>query len=137
MHKKCKSKEFCSQTCIRAIILSYYMYVLSNNFFRKLARSTLLVLRSSLFPGCIPMILFLLILCKIRLSLSPFKDLGVFVNIFCTMFKTVSSRLSPCRHPTFIDALIIRTAAKFTKINSRYYRLANEDTNSRFLQCPL
>ena len=57
------------------------------------------------------------------------------------------SQLSPCGHPTITDTPIKRTAAKspaktcyrrLTEINSRIlWTLANEDTNSRTLQCPL
>lgn len=58
----------------------------------------------------------------------------VFLSLlFCTIFKTLYSRLSPCGHPAITDALMMWTAAKFqakinygdlTEINSCYYRLA-------------
>ena len=57
----------------------------------------------------------------------------VFLSLlFCTIFKTLYSRLSPCRHPAIMDALMMWTAAKsqakinyrcLTEIKSRYYGL--------------
>ena len=54
----------------------------------------------------------------------------VFLSLlFCTIFKTLYSRLSPCGHPAITDALMMWTAAKsqakinyrcLTEIKSRY-----------------
>ena len=45
----------------------------------------------------------------------------VFLSLlFCTIFKTLYSRLSPCGHPAIMDALMMWTAAKSqAKINYR------------------
>ena len=69
------------------------------------------------------------------------------IEITVDVYKK-NSQLSPYGHPTITDTPIIRTEAKSqTKIDNRCFTeinklpllrtLANEDTNSRSLQCPL